>query len=167
MEIGLSLGSNLGDRLAHLKEARRLIGSIPCVRVLAQSPVYETSPVDVPGEFEHLPFLNAVALLESSLRPELLLEEFRKIEKKMGRTGKTGRNDPRPIDIDIIFAGALSLDRDGLTIPHPRWSSRKFVVLPLSDVRPDMKLPGQTQTVLELLSALPQGQKVVLLTRKW
>lgn len=167
MEIGLSLGSNLGDRLAHLKETKRLIGSIPSLNITAQSFVYETSPVGVRGEFAHLPFLNAVLLLETALRPEVILASLKKIEQIAGRSRSADRNAPRPIDIDIIFAGNLLLDDATITIPHPRWSSRRFVVQPLSDVRPELILPGQTQTVQDLLSTLPQGQNVVLLAREW
>lgn len=167
METGLSLGSNLGDRLGNLKEAKRLISLIPDVRVTAKSFVYETSPVGVPGEFAHLPFLNAVLLIETSSQPAELLAKLKKIEDDMGRVHKTGKNAPRPIDIDIVFSGNLCVADGGLHIPHPRWSSRRFVVQPLCDVRPDLKLPGQTQSVRDLLSALPPDQKVVLLTKEW
>ncbi|MEI6807397.1 MAG: 2-amino-4-hydroxy-6-hydroxymethyldihydropteridine diphosphokinase [bacterium] len=167
MEIGLSLGSNLGDRLAHLKEAKRLIGNIPGLHITTQSFVYETSPVGVRGEFAHLPFLNAVLLLETFIQPGALLANFKKIEEGMGRIPSIDRNAPRPVDIDIIFAGDLLLNDANMTIPHPRWSSRRFVVQPLSDVRPDLMLPGQTQTVQALLSTLPPGQNVVLLEKEW
>lgn len=167
MEIGLSLGSNLGDRLANLKEAKRLIGSVPGIRIAGQSFVYETSPVGVREEFESLPFLNAVLLIETALRPKTLFARFERIEENMGRVRATDRNAPRPIDIDIIFAGNLSLNDGDVSIPHPRWSGRRFVVQPLSDLRPDLKIPGQTQTVRDLLSTLPPDQKVVLFARKW
>ncbi|MEI6970244.1 MAG: 2-amino-4-hydroxy-6-hydroxymethyldihydropteridine diphosphokinase [bacterium] len=167
MEIGISLGSNLGDRLANLKEAKRLLGLLAGVRVTAQSRVYETSPVDVPGEFEHLPFLNSVLLVETAIPPVVLLGMFNGIENTMGRERSTARNAPRPIDIDIIFAGHLQVAGDGVTIPHPRWAGRRFVVEPLNDVRPDMTVPGQTGTVRSLLSSLPAGHEAHVFTGEW
>lgn len=167
METGISLGSNLGDRLAHLKDAKRLIRGLAGVRITAQSFVYETSPVDVPEQFEDLPFMNAVLLIETTLEPPILLAKFKDIEKSMGRATDADRNAPRPIDIDIIFAGNMRVDETGLSVPHPRWASRRFVVQPLCDLRPDVTLPGQNRTVRDLLSALPPGQKVVLSEREW
>ncbi|MEI6218482.1 MAG: 2-amino-4-hydroxy-6-hydroxymethyldihydropteridine diphosphokinase [bacterium] len=167
MELGLSLGSNLGDRLANLREAKRLIGLLQQVSITAQSSVCETSPVDVCGEFAHLPFLNAVLLIESNRSPGTLLPEFKKIEKHLGRRPVPDRNAPRPIDIDIIFAGDLWLNDGDVLIPHPRWSSRRFVVQPLNELRPDLRLPGQVRTVREVLLTLPDDQKVVACEEVW
>jgi len=167
MEFGLSLGSNLGDRLANLRKAKRLIGLLQQVSITAQSSVYETSPVDVCGEFAHLPFLNAVLLINTTRSPEMLLPEFKEIEKRLGRKAVSDRNAPRPIDIDIIFAGNLRLNDGDVLIPHARWSSRRFVVQPLNELRPDLRLPGQTRTVQEVLLTLPDDQKVVACEEVW
>jgi len=167
MEVGLSLGSNLGDRLAHLSEARRLIGLIPGISISAQSCVYETSPVDVNDEFAHLPFLNAVLLIETAHNPKTLLAKFKDIEQVMGRLHATSRNAPRPIDIDIIYAGDLRIDEESVSIPHPRWVSRRFVVKPLSDLRPDLRLPDQDKTVRDQLLTLRDDQKVVPCAKTW
>lgn len=167
MEFGLSIGSNLGNRLAHLKEAKRFIGLMPHVSITAQSRVYETSPVDVCGEFEHLPFLNAALLIETTLSPKALLPKLKEIEKNLGRTPTPDRNAPRPIDIDIIFAGDLCFNDGYVSIPHPRWSSRRFVVQPLSELSPDLRLPGQARTIREVLLTLPDDQKVVACEDTW
>ena len=167
MEIGLSLGSNMGDRLANMREAKRRIAAIPGAVIIAQSPVYETSPVDVGPEFSDLLFLNAVLIVESEPAPEALLDGLGAIECALGRKRGPGRNAPRPIDVDIIYADCKRIRTARLTIPHPRWAERRFVVRPLADVRPDLKLPGRRRTVAQRLLALPAGQKVVPFARKW
>ena len=168
MEIGLSLGSNLGDRLANLREARRRIAAIPGVAVVARSPVYETSPVGVPARFRGKPFLNAVLIVESALSVRALLRELRAVERAMGRArrGACG-NAPRRMDADIIYAGAMRIRAADLAVPHPRWARRRFVVRPLSDVRPDLKLPGRRKTVRALLAGLPASQTAAVFDLAW
>jgi 2-amino-4-hydroxy-6-hydroxymethyldihydropteridine diphosphokinase len=167
MEIGLSLGSNLGDRLDNVRQARTKISSIQDVNVVVSSPVYETEPVDVPREYAGLSFLNAVLIISSNLDTDNLLNKLLSIEKTMGRELTSGRNSPRPIDIDIIFAGDRVIRRKNGGIPHPRWSQRRFVVQPLSDVRPDLLIPGENRTVDEVLLTLPLTPKVVLFLQRW
>jgi len=168
MEIGISLGSNMGDRLANLREARERISRLPGVRLTAVSPVYETEPVGVSPAYRHLRFLNAVVVAESEIEPARLLSLFRRIEEDMGRKRGADRNEPRPIDIDIIYADSL-VERDGgdLNLPHPRWAERRFVVAPLADARPDLVLPGQTMSVKDILLTLPERPAVVLFSSEW
>jgi len=167
MEIGLSLGSNLGDRLNNLRQAREKISAIPGFSILAYSPVYETEPVDVLPQFADLPFLNAVLIVSTDVVVEHLFEKCASFEKDMGRNHGSGRNAPRPIDIDIIFAGNQRIKRGDGGVPHPRWAQRRFVVQPLADVRPDLHIPGESRTVREVLLALPPTPKVVLFTKAW
>lgn len=167
MEVGLSLGSNLGDRLAHLRTAVQEIGQVPGVRILNTSAAYETEPVDVTPEHEDEPFLNAVVLVETSLPLEELAQAAHAIEDDMGRVRTSDRNAPRPIDVDILYAGDRVLTKETLTLPHPRWNERRFVVQPLADVRQDLVLPGETRTVGEVLSSLPETPKVVLYSLNW
>jgi 2-amino-4-hydroxy-6-hydroxymethyldihydropteridine diphosphokinase len=155
MEIGLSLGSNLGDRASALKTATETISGFTKTGIVEASPVYETEPVDVSTEHEHLPFLNTVIIIETDIEPHDLHEELQEIEHEMGRTDTQEMNVPRPIDIDIIYAGDLQIGTEQLTIPHLRWQERRFVVQPLSDVRPDLILPGQSKMVSEILEELP------------
>ena len=163
MEIGLSLGSNLGDRLANLREAAMRIAALAGVKLIASSPVYETEPVDVPAEFSDKPFLNAVAIVSSDLPIEELYGKLRTIEDDMGRRRGIERNAPRPLDVDIIYAGTARVKTDKLIVPHPRWAERRFVAQPLADLRPDLTLPGESRTVKEVLAALPARPAVRLL----
>jgi 2-amino-4-hydroxy-6-hydroxymethyldihydropteridine diphosphokinase len=167
METGLSIGSNLGNRLVNLRVARDRIAATAGIRVMAQSPVYETSPVGVKPEHEHLKFLNAVLILETEMSSSALHRELSRIEDSLGRERSVDRFAPRTVDIDILFAGGEMIDRAGLTIPHPRWSQRRFVLQPLADVRPDLVLPGAARTVRETLAALPAGENVALFAADW
>lgn len=167
VEVGLSLGSNLGDRLANLQNARERVAAIPGVKLLASSAVYETEPVDVPAEFADKPFLNAVIIVSCALDIRVLHKKLTAIEADMGRQRGPERNAPRPIDIDILYAGQECIADAGLAIPHPRWTKRRFVVEPLSDVRPDLKLPGEPQTVRDVLAAFPHESACDVCARNW
>lgn len=162
MEVGLSLGANLGNRLLQLQEARNKIIATRGILLLARSPVYETDPVEVPPTDQNMFFLNAVLIFETSLRMPELLSEFQKIERQLGRAPDPRPNARRPIDIDIIYADGLRFSGEGVTVPHPRWFERRFVVQPLRDVRPDLVIPGQKITVHEILRNLPDKHRVTL-----
>ena len=167
LEIGLSLGSNLGDRFENCRAARRAVAGLPGLEIRAASPLYETEPVDVAPEHRARPFLNAVLVAAGRTDPARLAPQLRRIEEKMGRVRTGDRNAPRPMDIDILYAGGLRIEKEGLTVPHPRCLERRFVVQPLADVRPDLVLPGETRTVIEVLLALPERPRVVLFARAW
>ncbi|MFH0880227.1 MAG: 2-amino-4-hydroxy-6-hydroxymethyldihydropteridine diphosphokinase [Lentisphaerota bacterium] len=167
VEVGLSLGSNLGDRLANLVEARRRLLQSCDVTIVAQAPVYETEPVGVKPQYRDIKFLNTMLILNHCFTPHDCYQHLRSIEDAMGRQRTMDRYAPRAIDIDVIYAGDFSLESGGLKIPHPHWSERRFVVQPLADVRPDLILPGQTQTVRQILEALPQEEAVSLFQREW
>ena len=167
MEAGLSLGSNLGDRLANLAAARDRIAADGALALTAQSPVYETDPVDVPRAHRTLKFLNAVLIVETALSAAALLPLLQEIERKIGRQPGQPRNAPRVIDIDIIYAGRRTVRRGNLVIPHPRWQERRFVVQPLCDVRPALRLPGQAAAVAAILAYLPAAPRVKLWKVKW
>jgi 2-amino-4-hydroxy-6-hydroxymethyldihydropteridine diphosphokinase len=125
----LSLGSNLGDRRALLRDA---VDSLP--DVVAVSPVYETAPVGGPEQDN---FLNLVVQLETSLSPHQLLGVCHRIESSAERVREV-RWGPRTLDIDIIWMDGVTMDEERLTIPHPRWKERRFVVAPLRDLAPDL-----------------------------
>ncbi len=167
MEVGLSLGSCLGDRLAHLGGARRAIAALHGVREVAASPVYETEPVGVKPEFAGLPYLNAVLVVETDLAPEALRAALGEIESRAGRIRGADKYAPRTLDIDILYAGAERRASPSLTLPHPRWAERRFVVQPLADVRPDLVLPGSPRSVAGQLAALPDLPAARLFTRDW
>ena len=167
MEVGLSLGSNMGDRLAHLKNAKAIILDCPGIVPADQSPVYETEPVDVPPEFQALNFLNAILIVKTLITLSQLMRTFQFMEQKIGREPNTVVNAPRPMDIDIIYADGLQVQEQYIAIPHPHWAQRRFVVQPLCDVRPDLVIPGQTGTVAEVLAGLSDPHKVTLFAKKW
>lgn len=161
--IGIALGSNLGDRAAHLRAARDFVFSLHqgTTPPLA-SPLYETEPV---GCAENTPaFLNAVLEIESSLDPVELLRRLLAFEHEAGRTRSTLKNAPRPLDLDLLYVGTLHLDTNALTLPHPRLTSRRFVLQPLADIRPQLILPGQTTTIVELLARQPDTHRVRLVS---
>jgi 2-amino-4-hydroxy-6-hydroxymethyldihydropteridine diphosphokinase len=167
VETGLSLGSNLGDRLGHLRQARAAIAAIAGVTILAQSPVYETDPVDVPPQYAALAFLNAVLVIGSPLPPDRLAVELRRIESEAGRVRSAQRNAPRPLDIDLLYAADLVVRTPALVLPHPRWAERRFVAQPLADVRRDLRLPGEKRSVQAVLDALPAHPRVTRFADVW
>ena len=162
MEIGLGLGSNLDHRLDYLREATKRIVALPGTRLLAKAPIYETQPVDVQPEYEHLEYLNTVIIIESSMELSALSEAVHKIEADMGRIRGEDRNAPRPIDIDILYADNVKQADGILDLPHPRWATRRFVVQPLADVRPNLRLPGEPRPSSEVLKGLPTAKDVKL-----
>lgn len=133
----LSIGSNLGDRLATMQSALALLAAAG-VRTVAVSPVYETDPVGGP---EQPDYLNAVVVAETELSPYELLDVVNAAEDGLGRK-RSERWGPRTVDIDIVvFDDVVSHDAS-LTLPHPRVAERAFVIVPWSDVEPDAQLPG-------------------------
>lgn len=166
MRAGIALGSNIGDRLQALEQARAAVLSIPGVHgPCLSSFLYETDPVDTePGA---APFLNAVIEIAYDAHPIDLLEELQRIEATMGRPSKRPRNAPRTIDLDILYAGNLTLANQEIVIPHPRMHLRRFVLTPAADIRPDLLLPGQQRTISELLLALADPARVDRASTQW
>lgn len=130
----LGLGSNLGDRLAHLQSAVDALAVEPGVRVVALSRVYETAPVGGP---EQGPFYNAVVAVETSLDPHALLHLAQRLEAAAQRR-RTERWGPRTLDVDVLVVEGDAVDEEDLTVPHPRMWERGFVLAPLRDVAPDL-----------------------------
>ncbi len=151
----LSLGSNLGDRLANIRAAiAELEAAIPHSSFDA-APAYETEPVDVPEEWAAQSYINTAVAVDTDMTPDALSETVHAIEDRLGRK-RTGYHAPRTIDIDIVAFGDARSSRPDLRLPHPEAASRRFVLQPLADIRPDFILPGQTRTIAELLAALPE-----------
>ncbi len=134
----ISLGSNLGDRLAKLQGAVDSLADTPDVWVTAVSSVYETEPVDAPEGSES--FLNAVVLIDTTLSAQVLLERAQAIENAFARERGEVRNAPRTLDVDLIVVGDRRSETAELTLPHPRAHERAFVLLPWSEVEPDATL---------------------------
>jgi len=130
----LGLGSNVGDRLGHL---RRAVDGLD--ELVALSPVYETAPVGgPPGQ---PPYLNAVAELDTARSPRELLEMAGRLEAEAGRV-RTVPDGPRTLDVDVLLVGDVVVDEPDLVVPHPRLWQRRFVVVPLADLAPELVAPG-------------------------
>ena len=134
--IGISLGSNLGDRLANLTEAVRRLKALRSSSHLLVSTVFETDPVGCPPDSPA--FYNAIIEFETDLSPLILLEETQRIEQSMGREEIREKNAPRPIDLDLLYYGDLHITNPDLEIPHPRMMEREFVLRPLREIRPEL-----------------------------
>ena len=167
MEVGLSLGSNIEDRVAYLSQARARVDQHDEVELLCYSSLYETEPVDVQPAFQDLKFMNAVLIVESALRAEAWLSLLETIEYDLGRVRTEDKNAPRTIDIDVLYLGDEMMDSGGLIVPHPRWAERCFVLTPLSELRPDLVLPGQDKSVSECLKQLQTTEELSKIDSAW
>jgi 2-amino-4-hydroxy-6-hydroxymethyldihydropteridine diphosphokinase len=147
--VGIALGSNLGDRRAHIDSAAAQLQSV--LSDLRISRVFETEPVDVVGPQAR--FLNAAATGRFDGGARDLLTDLLRIEREHGRARPHARA-PRTLDLDLIFFGSERVDEPGLVVPHPRFRERRFVLEPLAEVAPDWRDPVTGLTVQELLARL-------------
>jgi 2-amino-4-hydroxy-6-hydroxymethyldihydropteridine diphosphokinase len=152
----LGLGSNVGDPAAHLRAALELLPGRG-VEVEAVSSTYLTEPV---GEILDQPdFLNAAARIRTDLEPEALLDACKAVEAERGRAFDAPRHSPRPLDVDLLLLGDLELRSERLTLPHPEVTGRRFVLVPLLELDPDLTLPDGT-ALAAALAALSPGERV-------
>ncbi|MEO7933738.1 MAG: 2-amino-4-hydroxy-6-hydroxymethyldihydropteridine diphosphokinase [Chthoniobacterales bacterium] len=159
MRTGIALGTNLGDRLANLRLGRDAVLAQPGISGPALfSGVYETAPVDcAPGTPS---YLNAVMEVEYHGHVAALLDALQAIERQMGRPDKRPRNASRPIDLDILYCGNLTLNNEEVIIPHPRLHQRRFVLEPLAEIAPEKILPGKNVSIADLLTSLPPDTEI-------
>jgi 2-amino-4-hydroxy-6-hydroxymethyldihydropteridine diphosphokinase len=152
----LGLGSNIGDTRAHLAAA---IAALPRhdVQVLASSSLYETEPVGL--VLDQADFLNACLRVQTALGPEELLDACKAVEREIGRTAGGPRHGPRVIDVDLLLLDDLEYRSERLTLPHAETASRRFVLVPLLELDPELTLPSG-QRLADNLAALPAGQEV-------
>ncbi|HZL42999.1 MAG TPA: 2-amino-4-hydroxy-6-hydroxymethyldihydropteridine diphosphokinase [Verrucomicrobiae bacterium] len=154
-DVYVALGSNLGDSWKILQEAINQLQAFSRVP-LVKSSFMKSAPVDCPPGSPD--FLNAVVRLVPGPdeAPESFLAKLQDLERKFGRRPKTILNEPRPLDLDLIAFGGETRATPELVLPHPRAHLRRFVLQPLAEIAPQLILPGQTKTVLELLVKLPR-----------
>lgn len=154
----LGIGSNIGDRRVNLQAAVEDLWTHDVV-VLASSSVYETEPV---GEvLDQREFFNACLKIETPLAPEGLLDACKAVERALGREPGGIRHGPRPIDVDVLLLGDLRHESERLRLPHREVLTRRFVLVPLLELDPDLDVPGGGRAV-DALAALGPGQDVRL-----
>jgi 2-amino-4-hydroxy-6-hydroxymethyldihydropteridine diphosphokinase len=152
----LGLGSNVGDREAHLRAAVAGLEKAG-VEIEAVSSAYETEPV---GEILDQPdFLNAAVRVRTELEPEELLDACKRVEAERGRSFEAPRHSPRPLDVDLLLLGDHELKTDRLTLPHREVTTRRFVLVPLLELDPELTLPDGTR-LADALARLGPGQRV-------
>ena len=155
--VYLGLGSNLGDRRAHLDSALQQLASLGTIK--AQSSFYETEPLDMaPGA--HAWFLNCAVALETELMPKQLMARLLEIERGLGRkrapAAEAGKKQPRTIDLDILLFGNSVIETPALVVPHPAMHERRFVLEPLAEIAPEARHPVFKRSMRELRDALPK-----------
>ena len=149
----VALGANLGDPTATVLAAFAALANLPESRVARCSSLYRTAPVGILSQPD---FVNAVALLETTLAPEALLDALLDIEARFGRIRRE-RNGPRTLDLDLLLYDDIELDLPRLTLPHPRLHLRAFVLLPLAEVAPDLAIPRRGSVAAWLPAVANQG----------
>ena len=134
----IGIGSNLGDAESNVKAALDALGKLPSTQLHSHSSFFKSAPIDASGD----DFINAVARLDTVLNAESLLTELQKIELDFGRE-RPFRNAPRTLDLDILLYGDQQIATDNLVVPHPRMTSRAFVLIPLLELDEKIYIPGQ------------------------
>jgi 2-amino-4-hydroxy-6-hydroxymethyldihydropteridine diphosphokinase len=149
----LGLGSNVGDRRANLQAA---VDALPGhgVDVLASSSTYDTEPVGL--VLDQPEFLNACIRIRTALEPEALLDACKAVERELGRQAGGVRHGPRPIDVDLLLLGDETFRSERLSLPHEQVASRRFVLVPLLELAPELVIPGGGGRAADALAALGQ-----------
>jgi 2-amino-4-hydroxy-6-hydroxymethyldihydropteridine diphosphokinase len=149
----VAVGANLGDAQGVVRQALRDLKDLPQTQVVNVSSLYRTAPLEATGP----DFINAVALLETSLSPLDLLHALQSMELRAGRE-RPYRNAPRTLDLDVIFHGEQVCATSELTLPHPRWQTRAFVVMPLVEICPECVSPALLAGVQnQVVQRIPDG----------
>jgi len=154
----IGIGSNLGEKHKNCLKAIEMIGQIPGCKPIKQSDLYLTKPVGVEDQDW---YVNGVITLRTNLSPQDLLNHLMSIEEKMGRVRRE-RWESRIIDLDILFFGQEIIHEKHLTVPHPRLHSRRFVLMPMTQIAPDLTHPTLGLTMAELLGKCPEDDQVVI-----
>ncbi len=138
----MAFGANLGEAQATVLQAIQDVGALATTQLVKASSLYASAPHEATGP----EFVNAVAIYDTDLPPLALLDALQNLEKTAGRE-RPYLNAPRTLDLDIIFYGDIALDSPRLTLPHPRWQKRAFVLVPLAEISPDKVSPALLSSV--------------------
>ena len=155
--VYIGLGSNLGERKLNLREAEDRLTKLPATRIAKASSLYESEPL---GDAKTW-FVNSVLEIETDFEPDELMKRLRAIEAAMGRKRVKGKRwGSRIIDLDILFYDNETIDKRNLKIPHPRLPQRRFVLVPLSELAPQLIHPSLNVSVSELLATTKDRKKI-------
>ncbi len=158
-QVFIGIGSNLGKKRENYLEALERLAKLPETKIVKESSLYESEPLGDSKEW----YVNGVIEIETELKPDLLLKKFKNIERAMGRKKVRKRWGARIIDIDILLYDTLIMEKKNLRIPHPEMHTRKFVLVPLSEIAPQVIHPLIGGTISELLINVKDDKKVSLL----
>lgn len=158
-QVYIGIGSNLGKKKENYLEALTRIAKIPKTRIIKESSPYESEPLGESKEW----YVNGVVEIETELKPDLLLKKCKNIERAMGRKKVRKRWGARIIDLDILLYDNLKVEKKNLKIPHPEMHKRKFVLIPLSEIAPQVIHPILGATISELLVSIEDQKRVSLL----
>ena len=142
VQVCVAFGANLGDAQATVLQAIEDVGALASTQLVKASSLYASAPHEATGP----EFVNAVVMYDTDLLPLELLDALQNLEKTAGRE-RPYLNAPRTLDLDIIFYGDIALDSPRLTLPHPRWQKRAFVLVPLEEISPDKVSPALLSSV--------------------
>jgi 2-amino-4-hydroxy-6-hydroxymethyldihydropteridine diphosphokinase len=160
-KVILALGSNKGDKLTYIKEALKKIEQLGQISAVAS--LYQSSAYGITNQSD---FYNSALVLNTEMAPEQLLTELKKIEKQVGRT-KNIRWGPREIDLDIIFYDQKQIVKKELTIPHPDFQNRVFVLKPVAEIEPELPAPGMNMSMSDLLNKCEDKTIIEIVKKDW
>lgn len=157
-QVYIAIGSNLGNKKENYLEALVRIAKLPKTRIIKESSVYESEPLGDSKDW----YVNGVIEIETEFKPEMLLKKLKNIERAMGRKKVRKRWGARIMDLDILLYDTAVVNKKNLKIPHPEMQTRKFVLVPLSEVAPQVIHPVLQATISELLVTLKDDKRVSL-----
>lgn len=158
-QVYIGVGSNLGKKKENYLEALTRIAKIPQTRIIKESSLYESEPLGDSKEW----YVNGAIEVETELGPEELLNRCKNIERAMGRKKVRKKWGARIIDLDVLLYNNLKLEKRNLKIPHPEMHTRKFVLIPLSEIAPQVVHPVLDETISELLVSVKDNKRVSLM----
>lgn len=150
-KVLLSLGSNISPRKERIMSCIKLIKNTDNIYLIGSSSLYETSPM---YNFDQKKFINCVVEIETTIEPHTLLKVTQSLEFELGRTKNSKRNQPRKIDIDILLYGEESIESEALRIPHLGIFDRKFVLVPIFELKGNISMPGSGKKIKDLITDL-------------
>jgi 2-amino-4-hydroxy-6-hydroxymethyldihydropteridine diphosphokinase len=157
-QVYIGIGSNVGQKKDNFLEALDRLAKLPDTRILKESSLYESEPLGDSRDW----YVNGAIEIETKFKPEMLLNKFKNIERAMGRKKVKKRWGARIIDLDILLYDGLVMKKKNLHIPHPEMPHRKFVLIPLSEIAPQVIHPELGVTISELLVNVKDDKKIHL-----